>query len=136
MAIHADEAHGGQIKFKFRVLRAYRSAMERQIAETVKIKLSSKAGVEILNNRAEYNRCLLPELEVRLGKHKQSEVTDKKDEERVFKQGRKIEKEEEDKQENRGPKHKRKIEREDEKKEETKESETKEENNPEAFKKL
>ena len=96
MAEHAKDAHEGNINFKFKVLNSYRSSMERQIAETVKVKLASKRGVDILNNKAEYNRCLLPELEVRLGKHKASEVGDKKDEERVFSQGRKLETEKEE----------------------------------------
>ena len=91
MAEHAKDAPVGNINFKFKVLNSYRSSMERQIAETVKVKLASKREVDILNNKAEYNRCLLPELEVRLGKDKASEVGDKKDEKRVFSQGRKLE---------------------------------------------
>ena len=42
MQIHAAEEHDGEVNFKIKVLKPHRSAMERQIGETVKIKLNLK----------------------------------------------------------------------------------------------
>ena len=72
MHLHAEEIHEGEMKFKFKKLRCYRTPMECQIAETMKVKLASRNGVDVLNSKAEYNRCMLPELEVILGRHKRS----------------------------------------------------------------
>ena len=70
MWLHSDERHEGEMRYRFKVLDSHPSSMQCQISEAVKIKLAARDGIEILNNKAEYNRCLLPELEVKLGRNK------------------------------------------------------------------
>ena len=55
-----------EIKFGMRVKRYARSALERQILESVLIQDERKSHW-IMNSRSEYNRCSLPRLTARLG---------------------------------------------------------------------
>ena len=55
-----------EIKFGMRVRRYARSALERQILESVMIQEERKNHL-IMNSRSEYNRCSLPRLTARLG---------------------------------------------------------------------
>ena len=55
-----------EIKFGMRVRRYARSALERQILESVMIQEERKNHL-IKNSRSEYNRCSLPRLTARLG---------------------------------------------------------------------
>ena len=79
--LHQEEEHNGQeIRFKFEVKAQCRSALERQVKETIILKLTEKAGGrKILNSKAEYNRCLMPEVTVTTANKSQK---DKKKEER------------------------------------------------------
>ena len=65
--------HEGIMDFKYNVLRTHRSAFERQVSEAICIRLMKLKGINILNNKKEYNRCLLPELVVELGNNKKKE---------------------------------------------------------------
>ena len=69
---HAKEEHGGEESFQCKVLRTQRSAFERQVSEAVSIRLLKQQGVNVLNTKREYNRCLLPELMVELGNRRQT----------------------------------------------------------------
>ena len=46
--------------FKFRVVRSFKSALDRQIAEAVRIEMRGS----LLNRRGEFNRCSLTRLGV------------------------------------------------------------------------
>ena len=72
MTNHEEEDHDGkEAEWKFTVKRRYNSAMYRQISEAVMIRraeaLRGKKKIKILNNKLEYSRCILPELEVSMG---------------------------------------------------------------------
>ena len=62
MVQHSMEFHSGDSNhaFKFRVVKSFRSALDRQIAEAIRIELRGS----ILNRRGEYNRCSLTRLGV------------------------------------------------------------------------
>ena len=95
MQKHADEAHEGVAEFSVKVLRTHRSAITRQINETVVIKCKTLEGAHLLNSKTEYNRCILPELTVEIGRNKLSEEGDrsKQSQGEFFKSGRKLEEE-------------------------------------------
>ena len=95
MWAHANSCHKGQILFQIQTIKTHKNAFMRQISETIEIKLRSRAGVHLLNSKTEYNRCLLPELSVQLGRNKQSEVEagQKVNEEGYFDAGRRREEE-------------------------------------------
>ena len=84
MWVHARDEHEGQVKYQIQPLKTHKSSMMRQISETVEIKLRSRDGVHLLNNKMEYNRCLLPELGVVLGKNKLTEVNEDDKEDKFF----------------------------------------------------
>ena len=73
MQKHATEAHSGQADFQIKILKSHKTAISRQISETVAIKCKTLEGATLLNSKTEYNRCLLPELTVEIGKDKKSE---------------------------------------------------------------
>ena len=50
-----------------KVLRRWGSPMYHQIAEAIQVRRAAGQGAVILDNKAEYRRSILPELEVRLG---------------------------------------------------------------------
>ena len=52
------------------------------------IKLSKAEGEQVLNNKLEINRCILPELAVHLGQHRQAEEEDQSDNLSNFSRGR------------------------------------------------
>ena len=56
---HWVKKHNGrQTRFSFQVLKFFKSALERQVGEAVRI---MKTGAKrILNSRGEFNRCSLP----------------------------------------------------------------------------
>jgi hypothetical protein len=66
LAVHEDEEEEwDKIKFGMRILKSTITAFERQILESV---IFQKARSEnIMNNKAEYNRCALPRLTAKLG---------------------------------------------------------------------
>ena len=52
-----------KLDFKFKVIKTFTSALERQIFEAVRIKRrSEEEGIEIVNAVGVYNRCHLPRL--------------------------------------------------------------------------
>ena len=50
------------IKIGMRIRSSFRSAIERQISEAVVIFREEELGTELMNSRAEYNRCKLQRL--------------------------------------------------------------------------
>ena len=62
MVQHSVEAHNGENNhtFKFKVVRSFRSALDRQIAEAVRIEMRGS----VLNRRGEFNRGSLTRLGV------------------------------------------------------------------------
>ena len=61
-----EEETWSDIKFSMRILKSTRTAFERQILESVLIQRERKHH-NILNAKAEYNRCALPRLTAKLG---------------------------------------------------------------------
>ena len=62
---HQSEYHSEEeIRMKFEVVKICRTALERQVSETVNIKMRSREGSKILNSKIEYNRCFIPSLTV------------------------------------------------------------------------
>ena len=65
MKEHKLDSHPNEeMNMKFELVMKCRSAFERQIKESVHLKCQHERGVITLNNRIEYNRCLLPSLTV------------------------------------------------------------------------
>ena len=73
------ESNFEDIKFKFKVIRKIPSPFQRQIAEAINIRLRTRKGGEFLmNNKQEFSRCVLPELEVSMQDRIMSrEITEK-----------------------------------------------------------
>ena len=62
---HQSEYHSEEeIRMKFDVIKICRTALERQVSETVNIKMRSREGSKILNSKVEYNRCFIPSMTV------------------------------------------------------------------------
>ena len=59
---HAEESHKGDKlpQFNFKLVRSFKSALDRQIAEAIRIEMRGA----VLNRRGEYNRCSLTRLGV------------------------------------------------------------------------
>jgi hypothetical protein len=53
------------IEFGMKILKATRSAYERQVLESVNIQKDRRHN--IMNNKSEWNRCALPRLTAKLG---------------------------------------------------------------------
>ena len=72
MRKHWEEEHYEEDKPKFsmKVLRGHTSALVRQVHEAVMIELNAQ---NVLNSKAEYNRCQLPRLGVKMGEKCQEE---------------------------------------------------------------
>ena len=70
MLKHNFDKHAGEdlenMKFGARIVKAARSAFNRQICESVQIQQNAKEH-HILNSKSEYNRCALPRLTAKLG---------------------------------------------------------------------
>ena len=77
MHTHTLEEHPGeeQVKFSMKILKGHLSALTRQIHEAVVIKRNCDKN--ILNSKFEYNRCIIPELTVKMGSRDMD--TEKKD---------------------------------------------------------
>ena len=75
-----------EIKFGMKVVRFCKTSFERQLLESVVIQKERKTH-NILNSRAEYNRCSLPRLTTQLGdkdfKKYEKEVEDEKNEDDI-----------------------------------------------------
>ena len=66
LMLHEDEEDDcDKIDFGMKILKSTRTAFERQILESVMIQKSRQHN--IMNNKAEYNRCALPRLTAKLG---------------------------------------------------------------------
>ena len=77
MVAHQREAHpGSELSSEFKIVRSCRSALERQVSESIAIKLAIKRGTMVTNSKIEFNRCLLPTLEV-VGPTRKPEVEQK-----------------------------------------------------------
>ena len=60
-----EEDDWDKIEFGMRILKRTRTAFERKILESMTIQKSRQHN--IMNNKAEYNRCALPRLTAKLG---------------------------------------------------------------------
>ena len=64
--VHEEEEDSWEeIRFGMKILKSTRTAMERQILESVLIQKARESN--IMNNKAEYNRCAIPRLTAKLG---------------------------------------------------------------------
>ena len=82
MRTHWDEFHPGRkTEFKFRILRQCRSSFERELSEAIMIK-TARDGL-LLNNKEEFNRCVIPELTMRKGNKVVDDVEVEKKEQEV-----------------------------------------------------
>ena len=86
---HVANKHRGEdmdkIRFGMRIYKQTRTALERQITESVRIQEEQKKHY-IMNSKSEYNRCSLPRLTPRMGnmdydKIRQEEIREEKEEE-------------------------------------------------------
>ena len=65
MREHCQEEHPGKTpSFRFDLIKVCRTSLERQVGESISVKMSRSRGVSIINSKVEYNRCLLPTLTV------------------------------------------------------------------------
>ena len=62
-----------------RVIKFHRSSFERQVSEAVSIQ-SITVGNNLLNSKAEFNRCAVPRLALKLGTRSVVEDKEKEDE--------------------------------------------------------
>ena len=66
MAKHKMLEHPGEeVTFQLKVLAKHKSAFERQVTEAVLIEVSDDG--RLLNSKGEFNRCVLPRLQVAVG---------------------------------------------------------------------
>ena len=81
---HVVDMHEGKsmkdVDFRMRVIKFHRSSFERQISEAVSIQ-SIRVGNNLLNSKAEFNRCAVPRLALKLGSRNVIENKEKEDEE-------------------------------------------------------
>ena len=64
--------------FSMQVVKQHQSALSRQIGEAVSIRYTKRQGILVMNRKDEYNRCLIPSLEVSGGKKPPMKDVDKK----------------------------------------------------------
>ena len=66
MAKHKMLEHPGEeVTFRMKVLAKHKTAFERQVTEAVLIEISDDG--RLLNSKGEFNRCVLPRLQVAVG---------------------------------------------------------------------
>ena len=65
-----------EVTFTMKVIKRHKSALERQVHESVLIEMKQEEG-SILNSKSGYNRCLIPRLSIMMGDRVQSEEVDK-----------------------------------------------------------
>ena len=65
-----------EVTFTMRVIKRHKSALERQVHESVLIEMKQEKG-NILNSKSGYNRCLIPRLSIMMGDRVLSEEVDK-----------------------------------------------------------
>ena len=82
MRTHWEEFHqGNRTEFKFKILRQCRSSFEQELSEAILIK-TARDG-HLLNNKEEFNRCIIPELTMRKGNKVVDDVEEEKKEQDV-----------------------------------------------------
>ena len=64
------------VTFTMKVIKKHKSALERQVHESVLIEMKQEEG-NILNSKSGYNRCLIPRLSIMMGDRVLSEEVDK-----------------------------------------------------------
>ena len=78
------------LEFGIKVTGSYRSALERQIAEAIKIEFELEKGTKLLNSKAEFNRCEIPRLKIGSRKQELEELKKENDLERKLKEKMRI----------------------------------------------
>ena len=63
VALHHKGRRPEEIVFKMRIRSQHKTAFERQITEAVLIR--KYAGPYLMNSKKEYNRCYIPQIEVK-----------------------------------------------------------------------
>lgn len=65
---HIETDHPGQEpeigSFKFSITGTYHSALDRQLAEAIKIRRAQNTRAKVLNSKFEFNRCVIPAIVV------------------------------------------------------------------------
>ena len=80
MRDHATDDHPGrEVTFRFDLLKRCTTPLERQVGESINIKLLQKQGVKIINIKIEFNRCILPSLLVIGGMEKEKDKKEKEE---------------------------------------------------------
>ena len=74
----------GDQEFGIKVTGSYRSAVERKIAEAVRIEYEKYQEACLLNSKAEFNRCEIPRLKIGTTKQELEEKKREEDRERIF----------------------------------------------------
>ena len=62
------------LEFGIRVTGSYKSPVERQVAEAVKIEFEQEKGTNLLNSKSEFNRCQIPRLKIGTKKQDLDEI--------------------------------------------------------------
>jgi len=67
------------LEFGMRIRNSFKTALDRQVGEAVAISREQRAGTELLNSKAEFNRCKIQRLDTRSEKEKMKEISDEND---------------------------------------------------------
>ena len=63
------------LEFGMRIRNSFKTALDRQVGEAVAISREKRAGTDLLNSKAEYNRCKIERLDTRSEKIKLKEIS-------------------------------------------------------------
>ena len=90
MLKHIIEDHPGkkinEVKFGMRVVRKFKSALERQVSEAVSIHRAQSNGYKLLNSKSEYSRCVVPRLKVETNSELLETLLGEKEREKIIKE--------------------------------------------------
>ena len=64
-----------ELEFGMRVRSSFKTAIERQVGEAIAISREKRAGTNLLNSKAEFNRCKIERLDTRSEKEKLKEMS-------------------------------------------------------------
>ena len=74
-----------KLEIGIRIKASFKSAIERQISEAVAIAREESKPTELMNSKAEYNRCKLPRLTAKSFEEQEKEIEATKEEEKEMK---------------------------------------------------
>ena len=64
-----------ELEYGMRIRSTFRTALERQVGEAIAISREKRNGTELLNSKAEFNRCKIHRLDTRTDKEKLKEIS-------------------------------------------------------------